>query len=176
MKLTRFTKIAMGVLGAVLVGWLVLTLVTSGDTQKTKAVARDDKHCPECGRELPKNYRSGDECPYCKLESHSGGKSGKRNALLRANLTFPIIVGSLFAVLLAANIIVSIRARRRENKEEDYFVLQCPKCSRRIRYRESQFGKAALCPLCRRPIVFPRVRLSESRWLKMKRWLKLAPQ
>jgi hypothetical protein len=78
--------------------------------------------------------------------------------------------------LLGANIFVVVRNRRSQCKDDVYFHLQCPKCSRRIRFRKNQFGKAALCPLCKRPIVFPRIQVTESPWLKMKRWLKLVPQ
>lgn len=175
MKFTRFSKIGMGFLALMLIAWLVLTLGFSdvGDPNAVQAPS-DGKHCIRCGRELPAGTDSKD-CPYCALEK-AAGRKGNEPSSGRINLTFPVIVSSLFVILLAANILVFVRNRKAQEKDEVYFHLQCPKCSRKIRYRESQFGKAALCPLCKRPIVFPRLQLAQSPWMKMKRWLRLAPQ
>jgi hypothetical protein len=54
--------------------------------------------------------------------------------------------------------------------------MYCTKCRRRLRYRQRQIGHFAQCPLCGKPIIFPKPRMQapESRWRKVKRWLKIA--
>jgi len=176
-KLTPLTKIGLAVLGGALVIWLVVTLAFGSATKRTAAIATDDRHCPTCGRELPRGGEAR-ECPYCYLENlQSGGKKGGSLRARGPSATVPIVLVSLIVLLLGANVFVNVRARLKERKDETYFVYQCVRCSRRIRYRQSQFGRPALCPLCKRPFVFPRpVDPHLSRWLKMKRWLKLAPK
>jgi len=175
-KFSRLTKIGLVVLGGALLVWLVITLAFSSTTKRTASVATDDKHCPICGRELPRGGAAR-ECPYCYLEyKQSGGTKGSLG-VKGTGTTVPIVLVSLIVLLLGANIFVNVRARLKERKDETYYVFQCPKCARRIRYRAAQFRKPALCPLCKRPFVFPG--LAEPRlnpWLRMKRWLKLAPR
>jgi hypothetical protein len=174
MKFTRFSKIGMAALATMLVAWLVLTFAF-GPSDPNQVVF-DGVHCTVCGRELPRGTDPKD-CPYCALEKRHLERTGQAAPGGRnVKLTFPIIAGSLFFLLLAANIFAFLRNRKVQEKDEVYFHLQCPRCSRRIRFRKSQFGKAALCPLCKRPIVFPRIELAQSPWKKMKRWLRLAPQ
>jgi hypothetical protein len=177
MKLSRFTQIGMAVLAAILVVWLVLTLASSGGQKKSgPSLIVDDKHCPICGQELPKGGSARD-CPYCLLESKKEGGKPYAGKSTGPNPVVPIVLGVLFVLLIGANIFVNVRSRWKERQDETYYLFQCVKCSRRIRYRQSQFGKPALCPLCKRPFVFPRPDDAHlSPWLKMKRWLKLAPR
>ena len=171
MKLSRLTKIGMAVLGACLVVWLVLTLSSSGGPKKSgPSLIVDDKHCPICGQELPKGGAARD-CPYCLLESKKEGGKPYAGKSTGPSPVVPITLAVLFVLLIGANVFVNVRSRWKERKDETYYLFQCVKCSRRIRYRQSQFGKPALCPLCKRPFVFPG--LAEPRlnpWLRMKRW------
>jgi hypothetical protein len=175
-KLSNFTKIGLSVLGGAFVIWLVVTLAFSGSTKRIASAPTDDKHCPTCGRELPRGGAAR-ECPYCYIEyKQSGGKSGTLGTRTSSPVV-PIIIVSLIVLLLGANIFVNVRTRMKEREDETYFVYQCAKCSRRIRYREAQFRKPALCPLCKRPFVFPQPYDPHlGRWVRMKRWLKLAPR
>jgi hypothetical protein len=176
MKFTRFSKVGMAALGVILLAWLILTLAFGGDNPSPQPLVTDDKHCPNCGRELPFGITAKD-CPFCAIERRQDARRGNAaSGGHRINPTFPIVAGSLFVILLAANVFVALRNRKVQEKDETYFHLQCPKCSRKIRFRQNQFGKAALCPLCKRPIVFPRLQMAQSPWMKMKRWLRLAPQ
>jgi hypothetical protein len=171
-QLSRLTKIGLAVLGAALIVWLVITLAFTGSTQKTGAVPVDDKHCPKCGLALPRGGLAR-ECPYCFLANREQGVM----AVKSSSPAVPIVIVSLIVLLVGANIFANVRSRRKERKDETYFVYQCAKCSRRIRYREAQFRKPALCPLCKRPFVFPQPYDPHlGRWMRMKRWLKLAPR
>jgi hypothetical protein len=171
-KLSGLTKIGLGMLGGALIVWLVLTLGFSQTTQRTSGIAVDDKHCPDCGMPLPRGGQAR-ECPYCFLANREkGGKAGKSSSP-----AVPIVIVSLIVVLVGANIFVNVRARWKAKEDDIYYVFQCAKCGRKIRYREAQFSKPALCPLCKRPFIFPRPFESNAgRWLRMKRWLKLAPR
>jgi hypothetical protein len=171
---SRLTKIGLAVLAVVMVVWLVLTLYASGGKSKTASAAVDDKHCPKCGMPLPRGGTA-KECPYCFLENQqSGGKGAK---LARGSgIVVPIVVISLIVLLVGANVFVKLRARWKEQRDENYYIHECRKCSRKIRFRVHQFGTAALCPLCKRPFIFPKLDVDRSRWLRMKQWLNLAPR
>src|SRR5271157_1607782 len=119
MKLTRVTKIGLAALGAGLLLWVVLLLLSGGDT-KTGAVV-DDQHCPECGRELPRKVsESGGQCPFCKAEGktvNAGKGTQGGNAILRGP-AIPIAIVSVCVVLLLVNVVFLVRRRVVVNKDE----------------------------------------------------------
>jgi predicted amidophosphoribosyltransferase len=172
--LSRFTKLSLVLTGVLLLVWLSLTLFAGSPSSKTEAVVTDEKHCPTCGRPLPRHAIARKECPYCLLErGPEAAKFGDKNSA-GANKAVPITIISLFVLLLIANIASAVYGRVRKQKIEALFHYWCPKCGRKLRYRESQIGRLANCPLCERPIVFPRPEgLVDSRWTKLRRWLHL---
>jgi hypothetical protein len=176
-QLSKFTKIGLIAVGVAFVLWLGVMLFLTDERSKTDPARKaDDRHCPVCGREYPRGVFTADDCPYCKLETlKSGGKSKRAGGPWGGKPVVLMVLGGIFVVLLGLNIFVSLHRRTRRNKPEVYFHLHCPRCSRKIRYRTSQFGKPALCPLCKRPIVFPKPVETGGPWRRMKRWLKLAP-
>jgi hypothetical protein len=156
MKATRFTTIGLAVLGLILVAWLVLTVITYSTEKKSGPAATDDKHCPVCRRELPLASRASGECPFCKVEEAANGGKGKRLSRNSAamNPILPVVLFSTFCVLLGIHVWLALRKRSWQNKEEILYITNCGKCRRRVRYRPDQIGHAALCPLCRKPIIF----------------------
>jgi len=108
-------------------------------------------------------------------------EQGEEAAKIRKERSFatskavPITLVSVLALLFAANIILALRGRQKQVKEETFFYYWCPKCNRKLRYRERQIGSLARCPLCERPIVFPRpADMPEKHWTKLRRLLHLS--
>lgn len=175
-NLSRFTKISLLVSGVLLVAWLCLTLFADSPSKKTDAIVKDETRCPNCGRPLPRNAIRIKECPYCLIErGPEAAKFGENNSQPRGK-AIPFVLIGLVALLLIANVAIALHARMRQQKIEALFHYVCPKCSRRLRYRETQIGRLARCPLCERPIVFPKpATLAETRWSRLRRWLHIAP-
>jgi hypothetical protein len=58
------------------------------------------------------------------------------------------------ALLLAAGGgVLVLRARR--PPEEVVCNFECPHCGRKLRYRGQKAGKAGICPLCRKALIYP---------------------
>jgi hypothetical protein len=174
MKLSLFTKIGMGVVGALFLAWAAFMLFVNGDDARSKSVITDPNRCPVCGHELPPAYRGTGECPYCAAAHPGVGATIHTGRTAASNPLVPVFLIGLFCILLGVNLFVTFRKIRIHQIEEGIYHLQCPKCGRKLRYRESQAGRLAACPLCHRPIVFPRLLRPETRWTRMKRWLGMA--
>jgi predicted RNA-binding Zn-ribbon protein involved in translation (DUF1610 family) len=179
MKLSRFTKIGMAAVGVLFLAWLALTLLSGNVTQKSGPAVADEKHCPRCGRELPRWAWGTDQCPYCQLEEKDGGAaSGSPRPRFRSaapSAVIPTLLVVAFAALLTVHLVMLVRTRVVVKTEEVLYHLNCPKCGRKLRYRVSQAGRLGQCPLCRRPVIFPRVEgPAPSGWAKMRRWLRMA--
>ena len=168
MKPTRFTTIGLIVLGVALVAWLVLLLASGGKT-RTEAAKGADNRCPNCGRELPRGAAG--ECPYCAMEHGADKAKLKRDTSFAARPVIPITLFSVFCLLLAVHVLVSLRNRAGGKKEEASHHVNCQKCGRRLRYRPSQIGHLGKCPLCQKPLMFPKpaegVKTIWGRWLKI---------
>jgi hypothetical protein len=180
MKTSRITKIGMAVVGSALLGWLVLVLFMQSGGEKIKSdAAADPNRCPHCNRELPAAYRDTGKCPFCEVEGKADPAKAASQAKPRVSPIIPIVLASTFCLLLAINVAVAIRTRWKTAKDEVYYLITCEKCSRRMRYRESQIGKLGLCPLCKKPLLFPKPEEEiEASWSRVRRWLTLtsAPQ
>lgn len=176
--LSRFTKIGMAAVAVLFLAWVGLNVFTSNQATRSAAVKQDETHCPNCGRELPKSAIAAGECPYCLIEQGPAkAKIRRRGDADPSSPVAPIILVSLFCCLLATHVVLLVRQRVVGRKEGEVFYLNCPQCGRRIRYRESQAGHLARCPLCRRPLVFPRPAAGPDKpWHRLRRWLKLAPR
>jgi uncharacterized CHY-type Zn-finger protein len=176
MKTSRITKIGMAVVGTALLGWLVLVLFVQGQGEKIKSDAPvDPNRCAFCGRELPVAYRDTGKCPYCELDGKADPAKAARQAAPRVSPIIPIVLVSIFCLLLAIHVTLAIRARWKTAKDEVYYLIACEKCSRRLRYRQSQIGKLGLCPLCKKPLIFPKPEDEEMEggWSRVRRWLTL---
>jgi hypothetical protein len=181
MKLPPLTppiKIALWCLGGALVIWLILTIsVASSSTRTERAViAKNDgrPRCPECGREIPS---AGADCPFCQLNVEGTKGKGKSGGIRARNWRVPATLLGTFLTMLAVYLGLLYRRRRLTIKEEALFHMHCRKCSRKIRYRESQIGRPALCPICRSPILFPKPAGLKPRWgERIRLWLGLGPK
>jgi ribosomal protein L37AE/L43A len=151
MKLSRITKLGMVVVGVGFLLWLVLTLWTSSGSTKSEAAAHDERHCSRCGRELPRAYWGTGQCPYCEASGRGASAPGAG----KVSQTIPIVLVSLFVLLLGVHLFTVFRNRRVAVDEPSY-PLFCPKCHRKLRYRHSQGGRLGQCPICKRPIAFPK--------------------
>src|SRR5262245_187624 len=164
LKLSRFTGGGLIVLGGCLVVWLVLTLFTGMHSTQTGPARVDPNRCPECGREYPRG--SPGECPLCKLKAQAGGKPRPTARPGPARTLATVLVG-LFVVLLAVHLAVTLRGHVGKPAEEAYYQTACRKCSRKIRFRESQAGHLAACPLCRAVFRFPELAPTRPWWHRL---------
>jgi DNA-directed RNA polymerase subunit RPC12/RpoP len=153
---SRLTRVGMVAVGILLLAWVVLTLTSGGET-KTAPAPSDGKTCPQCGRPLPSSARLAGECPYCRIEK--GPEAAKLNRDKRSLATspvIPVVLVCLFLVLLSVHLSITVRGRLGKTVAEVLYYYRCPKCGRKLRYRPSQIGRSSQCPICRRPLAFPR--------------------
>jgi hypothetical protein len=63
------------------------------------------------------------------------------------------------AAVVAAIAVIAVAGyfyfRPREAGDNPLAVCPCPKCKRRLRYKESRAGKPAMCPRCFHKFTFP---------------------
>ncbi len=135
---------------AVALGLLVYSSVVTRD-RIGAGRPTDDTHCPDCGRELPRN--AGGDCPFCKmLEAKGGAAPGSGTAARRLTRT-DYVLFFLIVFLAGGGGYLIFRSRdfknRRKKREEPPFYTRCPQCKRKIRYVASQVGRIVLCPACR---------------------------
>jgi hypothetical protein len=175
-KLSRFTIFGMVGLGVLFLAWIGLTFFAESESKRTEAIVKDEKRCPTCNRPLTQGAIERNVCPFCLLEQGEEAAKIRKDRSFASSKAIPITLASVLVLLLVANIAVAMRGRLKQAKEEIYFHYNCPKCRRRLRYRERQIGSLARCPLCERPIVFPKpAAWPETRWTKLRRWLHLEP-
>jgi hypothetical protein len=154
MNRKRLALIGLIATGVLILAWIPLAMFSGSET-KTDAAVTDDRHCPICGRELS---RSGGECIYCKIEGKGdlSKKAMQRGSLFNHPIV-PTVLFSTFGLLAAANLFVFLRRRVVASREEESYYISCPKCHRRLRFRKSQMGRLGMCPLCKRPLLFPKL-------------------
>jgi hypothetical protein len=175
-QLSRFTKFGMVGLGVLFLAWIGLTFFAESESKRTEAIVKDEKRCPTCNRRLSQAAIERNVCPYCLLEHGEEAAKIRKGGSLATSKVIPIAIVGVFVLLLVANVVVAMRGRLKQGKEEVFFHYNCPKCRRKLRYRERQIGSLARCPLCERPIVFPKpAAWPETRWTKLRRWLHLDP-
>jgi hypothetical protein len=163
MKLSFLTKVGLITVGLLALGSLVLLYLSSGSTRTGSAIT-DPTRCPDCGRELPASAQASGECPFCKAEALAGKQVKKRGGGWTTSATIPVVLISLFVVLLGVHVFFVVRARRRGSLEEPSYAVFCPKCHRKLRYRHSQGGRLGQCPICKRPIPFPKPPVARHPW------------
>src|SRR5262249_8478112 len=141
--------------------WVILTLTTS-EEEKTGPAQVKEGYCPDCGRPLPKSAQVSGECPYCAIEVSHGERPKRIRSSLATSPVIPIVLVCLFCVLLSIHLSLFVRARAGRTGEEVLYYYNCPKCNRKLRYRNHQIGRVSQCPICRRPLAFPRPDGSEA--------------
>lgn len=154
MKKSNVTKIGIAVTGALLLGWIVLEMMSSGPTKVGASKPVDETVCPDCGAKLPK---PGGDCLECIGNMGQEAYRAKKEKARGGNGAIVLyVLVSLLVVLIAVHIGFVVHGRKGKTKEEILFYYWCGKCGRKLRYRESQIGKASQCPICKRPFMFPK--------------------
>jgi hypothetical protein len=152
MNTSRWTIIGIGAISLMLAAWVGLYFFSANadSNTRTQGAVTDPTKCPICGRPLSKQSR-GDICSACKAEGRTlpGQKS------LLGGATVPVALISMMVILAGIHLGRFFWKHRQENKAEVVCYIECPKCHRRLRYREAQIGKPGKCPLCGRPMIFP---------------------
>jgi len=171
MKTSWITRAGLILLGVLILVWGVLALCTRSAPEKSGPAGVDDRHCANCGRELPAGARTARECPFCQLENGGKAASADRAASSFASSpAVPITLVSLFCLLLGVHAFLFLRTRVAAKPKEVVHYFRCPRCVRKLRYRSHQAGRAAVCPLCRGPVLFPRSQDQPvSRWTRWRR-------
>jgi hypothetical protein len=167
MKFTRVTKISMAAVGTLLLVWIGLIVFTASSSRKLGPAAVNKTTCPDCSSLLNKNG----DCPKCMAEM---GLDAYRQRNLdkgfSANPIIAIALAVVFGLLLAVHIGINIRARVKAKKVEVYYHVRCTKCGRKLRYRDVQIEHPGKCPICQKPIRFPKPPEKP----KINRWVKIA--
>ena len=154
MKFSRATKIGLAAVGGLLLLWGVVMLFLSGPTKRGPAFV-DTTHCPDCGSLLNKQG----ECPKCMAtEGQDAYRTKRANKGAASSNAIPITLGALFGLLLLTHIGINLRAyyARRGEESDVYYHVRCTKCGRKLRYREKQIEHLGRCPMCQKPIRFPK--------------------
>jgi phage FluMu protein Com len=154
MKLSRDLKLGLAGVGLVLLLCLgLLIFATSGPTKTGPSRAVDPTVCEYCGKKLPK---SGD-CLSCIAEMGLDKYHAKRESHYWFNspIIAEVVIG-LVCILLVVYITLLWRRRAAQPLEEVYYTIHCRKCGRKLRYRNSQVNHFGKCPICQKPILFPK--------------------
>jgi DNA-directed RNA polymerase subunit RPC12/RpoP len=148
-------KLAVGVILLSLGLLLFSSFSTETNTKSSKA--QDDKHCPRCGREYPKNRRG--SCPYCEIEARKQGKDPiSFTSTGSSSRTRHVLVGLIvFLVCGTSYLIYRQRRSRSPIFEDEVFHFRCPQCKRKLGFRARTAGKEVMCPGCRRMVLLPRL-------------------
>jgi hypothetical protein len=166
MKLSRATKIGMAAVGGLLLLWGVLMIFIGTSSTRIESGKVDLTHCPDCGSALNK----AGECPRCiaelGLEAYREKHTDKGFA---SSAVIPIALGCLLGLLLATHVGLNLWAYKKGKRPEVYYYVRCTKCGRKLRYRDTQVERLGKCPLCQKPMRFPRPpeKPRPNRWVKI---------
>ena len=147
-----WAKLAVGAIAVLLAVWCAVELM--GPPKKVGPAKADPNACPECGGQLTK----GGDCVSCMRELGADEYRARKKARAEAppgGNAIPFVLAGLLFVLIATHFGLLVYRRSRQNKEEILYYYHCPKCHRKLRYRDTQIGKSSQCPLCKRPFIFP---------------------
>jgi hypothetical protein len=166
MKLSRTHQLILGGAGLVLLLVIGLALFAVSGS-KTFGKIEDPNVCEFCGRPLPQSKI----CLPCVAEMGRDAYEAKReNKYWYNSPLIATVVISLLCILLVTHISILLWKRRGLKTEEVYYHTRCKKCGRKLRYRQSQINRLGKCPLCQRPLVFPKPPETPkvSRWMKIR--------
>ena len=167
MKLSRSNQLILGGTGIVLLVVIGLAIFATSGSKKIEKKA-DPNVCEFCGRPLPQSKL----CLQCIGEMGREAYEAKRDKKYWYNRpVIPIVILSILCLLVLTHIIILLWRQRGRKKEEVSYYTRCNKCGRKLRYRESQINRLGKCPLCQKPLVFPKppevVRTRTSPWKKI---------
>ena len=153
MKLSRNIKYGLGTLAVLLVMIFGLLIYSASAPKKVGNQAKDPTICEFCGGKLNK----AGECPACSLSMGQEAYLAKRESKNWYNSpAIATAVITLLCILILFFIAVYWGSFFSRDKEEESYYIRCTKCGRKLRYRESQANHLGRCPLCHKPILFPK--------------------
>jgi hypothetical protein len=116
-------------------------------------------YCPECAFKMPATADQDASlvvCPHCRKKGNVVGlRPGDAGGLGLGSKRTLVPAITLGAMALMALIVFWFRPSRRRAKAEALHYFKCQQCRRKIRYRPSQAGSKALCPVCKVEFTFP---------------------
>jgi DNA-directed RNA polymerase subunit RPC12/RpoP len=154
MKLSRSIKIALAGLACFLLILFGLLIYAAATPRKVAEQPKDPNVCEFCGS---RSLTKAGECTNCigsmGREGYLAKKASKNwyNSPAIAN-----VVITFLCVLVLVFIIVNWHKYFRRQKEEIYYYIHCTKCGRKLRFRDTQVNHLGRCPLCHKPILFPK--------------------
>ncbi len=117
-------------------------------------------HCDQCKMELPYNKEmDGKRCPKCQppktgfyvATEHSikGGGSGGLDPWRY------VYVSILIETIVMLGVSVRVLSKPIFDPKQAYYILPCPHCNQRLRYRGVSLGSLGSCSRCKRMLRFP---------------------
>ncbi len=120
-------------------------------------------YCRKCDKEF--GHVPGKDltpCPLCGREMVGLTESIKKTGKPR-NPYLPVLMAWCSEAILIMGIFyyVTKPSSSPVEEQEDFLTMRCPNCQRKLKYRESQQGNLGQCPLCKKPLMFPRLTVAE---------------
>ena len=149
----------------VLVAWLLAGAVTVG-LLAPKPIEKTDKdtgrfqflHCDQCRMELPYNAElDGKRCPKC-LPPKTGFFVPTERSIKSVWNPSPwrwVYTGLILESLTALAGVVYLLYLPVPDPLTTFYVVNCPHCGQRLRYRHVSLGGLGSCSRCKRMIRFP---------------------
>jgi hypothetical protein len=152
-------RFVLGGLAFLVVSWIAWSMFYSEENERVV----DDEHCPECGKELPKQFQGTGECPYCALQKPPEDRPKKSRREYIRGFDFDNVntrkgvmaLGGTLGFIVFLSLLIFVIKRWRRGGREAFLNFRCPYCNRKLRYKTSQIGRTGLCPGCRRRLRFP---------------------
>ncbi len=151
-------------LGMIWLFTVLLTVAYMAPNSPAKGAAKDTSgfrflHCDVCKMELPYNKEmDGKRCPKCvppktgfffpteqSIRTGSGSLSPWRYVFVAVCIESVVLLGITVRVLSAPIF----------DPKAAYYILPCPHCNQRLRYRGVSLGSLGSCSRCKRVLRFP---------------------
>jgi predicted Zn-ribbon and HTH transcriptional regulator len=154
MKLSRNVISGSAALGALLVIVLGLLIFAASTAKKTGTRSKDPTVCEFCGGT---SFNKAGECPACMASMGIDAYRAKRESKNWYNSpAIAAVVIILLCILFLVHIVLLLRKFSWKKEVVVYYYVRCTKCGRKLRYKSSQINHLGRCPLCHKPILFPK--------------------
>lgn len=148
--------------------WLFLVLLTVSGLAPAEPGKKGDAakagykfiHCSECKMELPYNADMADKrCPKCQppktgyfKATQASIKSGGSGAIDPWRYVY---VAVFIESVVMLGLTVKVLSAPIFDPKQAYYILPCPHCGQRLRYRGVSLGSLGSCSRCKRMLRFP---------------------
>jgi hypothetical protein len=151
----------------VLLFWLMVMVVTVsryGPKTPAKGAAQDTSkfkyvHCDNCKLELPYNPDLVEKrCPRCQPPKEGffvPSEFSVKSRLGQTNPWTPIYVALFIETVAMLALVTYLLYRPVPDPTSAYFIVSCPYCNQRLRYRAVSHGGQGACSRCKRILRFP---------------------